>query len=280
MLRIKEFFNNNKYLWLILLGLVLLGSAFIFRVYLLNNHFVFLILIIVGIGCGLYAWKNQIEALFIFAVYLGIILSPLVFLFFTQNDHSGFTKIAILLIFIILGILLVNLFSYQKKHKVRFWYFPIFMVITGVSFVFLFSGHRLLDYFFYIGVAAGIALLGSGLYWRLFGLVIPGSLLIGSSAGVFFAWEFTTQESALVKTGIMLVWMALGWGLVTVFSRVRTLKFLWWPLIPGGIFAMVGWGLYIGGNPESAIGFIGNTGSIGLLIFGIYILLLRRGIHR
>jgi hypothetical protein len=77
----------------------------------------------------------------------------------------------------------------------------------------------------------------------------------------------------------MLVWFALGWGLVTIFARVQTFKFVWWPLIPGGILAMVGWGLYIGGNPQSAVGFIGNTGSIGLLIFGIYILLLRRGIH-
>ncbi len=280
MLGIKEFFNKNNYLGLILLAMILLGSAFIFRAFLLNNYLIFLIVIILGIGCGLYAWRKEIEAVYIFAVYLGTVLTPLNYLYFTENDHTNLTKIAFLLIFFNLGFLLINLFSYQKQNKVHFWFFPIFMVNTGVSFVFLFSGHRLLDYFFYIGVATGIALLGSGLYWRLFGLVIPGSLLIGSSAGVFFAWQFTTQENALVKTGIMLVWMALGWGLVTVFSRVRTLKFLWWPLIPGGIFAMVGWGLYIGGNPESAVGFIGNTGSIGLLIFGIYILLLRRGIHR
>jgi len=66
---------------------------------------------------------------------------------------------------------------------------------------------------------------------------------------------------------------------VTIFARVQTLKFVWWPLIPGGILAMVGWGLYIGGNPSRAVGFIGNSGSIALLIFGIYILLIRRGIH-
>jgi hypothetical protein len=43
---------------------------------------------------------------------------------------------------------------------------------------------------------------------------------------------------------------------------------------------MVGWGLYIGGNPGNALSFIGNTGSIGLIVFGIYLLLMRRGFHQ
>jgi hypothetical protein len=42
---------------------------------------------------------------------------------------------------------------------------------------------------------------------------------------------------------------------------------------------MVGWGLYIGGDPENATAFIANTGSVGLIIFGLYLLLLRKGIH-
>ena len=133
---------------------------------------------------------------------------------------------------------------------------------------------------FYIGLGIGIALLGSGLHWKLFGLIIPGCLLIGISPGLYFAWGNSNVESGLVNTGIFLVCFALGWGLITVFSKVQTQNFLWWPLIPGGILAMVGWGLYIGGSPANAVGFIGNTGSIGLIIFGIYILLMKRGIQR
>jgi hypothetical protein len=41
----------------------------------------------------------------------------------------------------------------------------------------------------------------------------------------------------------------------------------------------VGTGLYIGGDPTRALGFIGNTGSIALMIFGLYLLLMRKGIH-
>ena len=78
----------------------------------------------------------------------------------------------------------------------------------------------------------------------------------------------------------MLVWFALGWVLVTILSRVIEKRFLWWPLIPGGVLLTVGSGLYIGGDPESTLGFLGNTGSIGLILFGIYLILLKFGIKK
>jgi len=77
----------------------------------------------------------------------------------------------------------------------------------------------------------------------------------------------------------MLVIFAIGWGLIVLFARMLTEKFIWWPLIPGGVLAVVGWGLYIGGNPANAANFVANTGSIGLIIFGLYLLLMRRGIQ-
>jgi len=77
-----------------------------------------------------------------------------------------------------------------------------------------------------------------------------------------------------------LVVFSLGWGLLILFGRMLTARFVWWPLIPGGIFAVVGWGLYIGGDPGNAMSFIANTGSIGLIIFGLYLLLMRKSIHR
>ena len=99
---------------------------------------------------------------------------------------------------------------------------------------------------------------------------------------LLFQWQRVEIERAvntLAQTGIMLVCIGLGWLLITVFSRVITAQFVWWPLIPGGILAVVGWGLYIGGNPNNALSFIGNTGSIALILFGIYLILLRRGIR-
>ena len=100
---------------------------------------------------------------------------------------------------------------------------------------------------------------------------------MGIGPGVYVPWSNTYIESGLAQTGIMLVSFALGFGLIVLFSRVSIRKFIWWPLIPGGVLFMVGWGLYIGGNPNNALSFIGNTGSIGLIILGVYLLLLRQG---
>jgi hypothetical protein len=111
-------------------------------------------------------------------------------------------------------------------------------------------------------------------------LIIPGCLLVGIGPGVSIAWTGISGINPLANTGTMLVWIAFGWGLITLFSKAVIEKFVWWPLIPGGILAMVGAGLYIGGNPGNAVNFIGNTGSIVMIIFGLYLLLMRRGIRR
>jgi hypothetical protein len=127
-----------------------------------------------------------------------------------------------------------------------------------------------------IGIGLGLSFLIWGTLNKLFGLIIPGCLLLGIAPGIFFAWSKAGDFNGLTETGVMLVWFALGWGLITIASRILTPNIIWWPLIPGGLLAVVGWGLYIGGDPGNALSFIGNTGSIGLIIFGIYLLLLRR----
>jgi hypothetical protein len=132
----------------------------------------------------------------------------------------------------------------------------------------------------YLSLGVGIALLAWGVFRKLFGLIIPGALISTIGLGIYLAWSGASITNGLAHTGIMLVWFALGWMLITVFSRVITTRFVWWPLIPGGILGVVGWGLYIGGNPSNALTFISNTGSIAMIIIGAYLLLLRQGIHR
>jgi len=175
---------------------------------------------------------------------------------------------------------LIPLFTYWLLRRVAWWALIPGGVIVGAGLAMVSEPLRLTSFALYIGACLGLALLAWGAYARLLGLIIPGCLLVSMGPGVYAAWTAVNEPSALSRTGIMLVAFALGWGLITVFSRVIKSAFVWWPLIPGGILAMVGWGLYIGGNPENALSFIGNTGSIGLIIFGVYLLLLRRGIQR
>lgn len=189
-------------------------------------------------------------------------------------------KVGGLLICFALGWVAITILSVLFTTTLAWWALIPFGVILSLGLCFLWTPLRLLDFVLYGVTSIGLVLLGSGIYTRLFGLIIPGSLLLGIGPGVYVAWGSQTVTNGLVQTGIMLVWFSLGWGLITLFSRVITVKFIWWPLIPAGVLLAVGWGLYIGGNSGQALSFIGNTGSIGLIIFGLYLLLLRRGIHR
>ena len=219
----------------------------------------------------------------VFSVIFSVVFSASFFVFYFFNKFFFPSTIEILgLTFITFGLfwLFFFIFTYFWIKRNLLWPLLIFLITTSVGYPFLINEIRLLDFLFYVGLGIGISLIISGIYWKLFGLIIPGAIVIGITPGLYFAWENTTVSNPLEQTGVMLVWFAFGWGLTTIFSRTLTKNFVWWPLIPGGILAVVGWGLYIAGNPDSAVVFIGNTGSIGLIIFGIYILLMRRSFHQ
>lgn len=151
------------------------------------------------------------------------------------------------------------------------------LVSTGIS---LFTApFRLSNFILYPPVILGLVFIGIGVTRKWPGLIIPGSLILFSGLGVYVPWAAGFSGNSLTRTGTMLVIFAFGWVMITVLLRPLSRKMTWWPLIPGGVLAVVGWGLYIGGDPNNALTFIGNTGSIVLVILGIYLLLMRRGIH-
>jgi hypothetical protein len=189
-------------------------------------------------------------------------------------------RLGIGLLGVSLGFALITILVWLVIRKLVWWPMIPTGIIGSVAAVFLFTTAGLLDFVFYVSAGTGIVFLGVGAYKRLLGLIIPGCLVISIGPGVAFAWGKMPGISAMAQTGAMLVWFALGWALITLISRMVFQKLFWWPLIPGGILAVVGWGLYIGGNPGNAVSFIGNTGSIVMIIFGFYLLLMRRGIRR
>jgi hypothetical protein len=200
--------------------------------------------------------------------------------FFVLNrmfDISNLTRLGLFLLSLGVGFLCIFFGSRLAQKPLAFWSLIPGLVIASVGIPFVTGRIFLLDFLLFPVLAAGLALLTWGTMQKLLGLIIPGCLLLGIGPGVFFAWSKTGTINGLTETGVMLVWFALGWGLITIASRVVSQRFIWWPLIPGGLLAVVGWGLYIGGDPGNAMSFIGNTGSIGLIIFGVYLLLLRRG---
>ena len=172
-----------------------------------------------------------------------------------------------------IGILAVTI--YLQRVAAYWALVPGFLLISA-GLPLILNQAKFFTFILSIGTGLGTSLLLWGMFQKLLGLIIPGCLLLGIAPGIFFAWSKAGDFNGLTETGVMLVWFALGWGLITISSRILTHNFIWWPLIPGGLLAVIGWGLYIGGDPGSAVSFIGNTGSIGLIIFGIYLQLLRR----
>ncbi len=75
------------------------------------------------------------------------------------------------------------------------------------------------------------------LYRRAFGLLVPGALLLGIGAGLFFedlrSGTFAHGENVALGLG-------LGFVLICVVSLLYERRRRWWPLIPGGFLIVAG----------------------------------------
>jgi hypothetical protein len=178
------------------------------------------------------------------------------------------------------GFLAILFFSllYAKHHS--WWAFLVACILAGVAYPFISDRLNVFVFISSIAFMTGMGFLAWGFFERHLGLLIPGSLLAGIGPGFYLGFVLNAASNELVQIGFMITCLGLGWVMITLSHRMINPIFLWWPLIPGGILTMVGWGLTIGGNQRIAMSLIGNTGSISLIIFGLYLILMRRGIRK
>lgn len=196
------------------------------------------------------------------------------------KDTSIVIRFAYLFVFFAVSWVALFLLLKLIYQSTAWWTLICASIFGGTAFALLVKQGAAFDIVLDITLPLGAVFLLWGYRRKLIGLIITGCLIITIGAGIYMGWHRTTNPQGLIETGTMLVWFSLGWFLVTVISRIVFRKFIWWPLIPGGVLAMTGWGLYIGGNPGNAVDFVGNTGSIGLIIFGVYLLLMRFGMQK
>lgn len=188
-------------------------------------------------------------------------------------------RVALSLASFSLGWFIIWYFAKIIRGRYWWWAFLPGSIILSGGFCGAFSAMDLLDFVFFLGGGTGMGLLAWGLGERLLGLLIAGSITLTTAPGVSFAFKYFSSPSILSRIGIMAIWMAVGWGLITASSRVSHERYIWWPLIPGGVLAGVGMGLYFGGDPKIAATLLGNTGALGGMIFAGYIVLLRMRFH-
>lgn len=271
--------KNNQITTLFGLMLIVAGVFFLVDQQLHTQWLIISIPAVLGLLLLMYGivFKGKgwlIAGLLVTGIGLGAFLALQHFYEFPLISRFGYLALFFTLSWIIIFIILRLFFQ-----NTAWWSLICAAVFGGTAYSLLFSKATIFDFVMSICLLLGAVFLLWGYLQKLLGLVIPGCLLITIGPGISIAWSRAASPQGLVETGVMLVWFALGWLLITVFSRIILKKFTWWPLIPGGVLAMVGWGLYIGGNPDNALGFVGNTGSIALIIFGVYLLLLRFGMQ-
>jgi hypothetical protein len=127
--------------------------------------------------------------------------------------------------------------------------------------------------------ALGLVFLVWGSVARSVGLLIPGGILSGIGLGVFLIEKAIPGLEDVGMGGVFFLSFGLGWGLITLLSAIFTDEVHWWPLIPGGILALIGGMLLVGGVALEVLDLIGRWWPLSLVGLGFW-LLLRRNVRR
>ena len=99
----------------------------------------------------------------------------------------------------------------------------------------------------WIVLVLGLAFMAAHAVTRQYGLLVPGGILTGLGAGIVASQSLAgTDEMA---AGIVVLGLGLGflsiWG---IGGLLRVAGHHWWPLVPGGILAVIGGSLLVGGQ--------------------------------
>lgn len=126
-------------------------------------------------------------------------------------------------------------------------------------------------------VGLSLAFLVWGAAARIFGLLIPGGILLGIGVGAFlidgpFSWVGDPAQG-----GIFFLAFAGGWALITLASAVFTDRIRLWPLIIAAILGVIGLALLAGGPVLTVLRSLENVWPIALIAVGLYLLLRHRG---
>jgi len=136
----------------------------------------------------------------------------------------------------------------------------IILILLGLSF----SGIRFIIGFHYntFFLLLGGLFIAAYFYKDLYGLLIPGCLIIGSglTSGHFGLLRYSPHYNTLG--------LGLGFIAIYVIDLLNKGKTLWWPLIPGGILTFLG----LSTRPYHFWGFFQVIWPILIILLGLFII--------
>ena len=121
----------------------------------------------------------------------------------------------------------------------------------------------------------GLIFFAWGILTRQSGLMIPGGILSGLGLGTLLVAGPFQNLGGSAEGGIFMLAFAFGWVLIPIVSTIFTGDNHWWALIPGGIMALIGAGLLLGGVALSLLELLGQIWPVFLILGGLYLILRR-----
>jgi len=122
----------------------------------------------------------------------------------------------------------------------------------------------------------GTAFLAWGILCKRPGLLIPGGILLGIGAGSFLVDGPLGGLAEPARGGAFLLAFGAGWLLITLAAFVFMHQVIWWPLIPGGIFGLLGSAMMIGGPAMAVVNLANVIWPLALVAIGLTLILRRR----
>ena len=122
----------------------------------------------------------------------------------------------------------------------------------------------------------GATFLAWGILCRRHGLLIPGGILLGVGVGSFLVDGPLQYLAEPARGGAFLLAFAAGWLLITLTAFVFQRRLIWWPLIPGVLFGLIGSAMTIGGPAMAVVNLANVAWPLALVAIGLALILRRR----
>jgi hypothetical protein len=146
--------------------------------------------------------------------------------------------------------------------------FAVILIVVGVAGLVTQVWQPSADVGGWIVMLIGLGLIGGFTYTRQYGYLVPGGIMTGLGVGVV-ASETLTFASDEGTGGVIVLGLGLGFLAIWVIGAVaHVAQAHWWPVIPGGILAVVGGALVIGGQAVDLLDYWG----VGVIAVGLFVL--------
>jgi hypothetical protein len=146
--------------------------------------------------------------------------------------------------------------------------FAVILIVVGIAGLVLQTVETTPDLGGFVVLTIGLAFLGAFAFTRQYGFLVPGGIMTGLGAGIIASQNLTglTDE----QTGGAVV-LGLGLGFLSIWvigAIVHVAEHHWWPLFPGGVLAVVGAALLIGGQAVDLLDYWG----VAVIALGLFVL--------